>query len=214
MSSDPISSNPISSGAPDSDEKPGGDEQAPGSSGPGDGDSEEEAEEKTPLERSDRYTTGTVSQEKWIELMNRADPFEQSLRTRKAFDRTKPPARSIKAYRKETQYYLLNRGERPIERLRYRAFEVEVNVRRVESSQLCEAEGVPPESFFQVGEMKPQDQLRMAFSLVSAKWEGGDVFEAESGEKGDRLRIFDPTDPTPGISDLSAAPVEPVPIDS
>jgi hypothetical protein len=201
------------SDAPD-DEEPGGDEeQAPASSGPGGGNSEEEAEEQTPLERSDRYTTGTVSREKWIELMNRADPFEQSLRTQKEFDRTEPPGRSIKAYRKETRYYLLNRGERPVERLRYWAYEVDVNVRRVESSQLYEAEGVPPESFFQVGQMELQDQLRMAFALVSAQWEGGHVFEAESDEKGDRLRIFDPTDPTPGISDLSVAPVEPTPID-
>jgi hypothetical protein len=205
----------MSSSAPDSNEEPGGDqEQSAGSSGPGGGGgSEAEDEEKTPLERSDRYTTGTVSREKWIELMNRADPFEQSLQAQKEFDRTEPPARSIKAYQKETQYYLLNRGERPVERLRYRAYEVDVNVRRVERSQLYEVRDVPPGSFFQVGQMGLEDQLRMAFALAMARWEGGDVFEAESGEKGDRLHIFDPTDPTPGISDLSVAPVEPKPID-
>lgn len=204
----------MSSDAPQSDEEPGGDEQqAPDSSGPGGGDSEEDAEEKTPLERSDRYTTGTLSREKWIELMNRADPFEQSLRTQKEFNRTEPPARSVKAYQKETQYYLLNRGERLIERLRYRAYEVDVNVRRVERSQLYEVRDVPPESFFQVGQMELPDQLRMAFSLVSARWEGGHVFEAESGKNGDSLRIFKPTDPIPGKSDLSVAPVEPIPID-
>ncbi len=200
---------------PATDESDNDEEQASGSGGPGGEDSQQEAGEKTPLERSDRYTTTTVSEEEWIELMNRADPLEQRLQTQKAFDQTDPPARSIKAYQQETRYYLLNRGEMPIKRLRYRAYETDVNVHRVEDSQLYEARDLPPESFFQAGRIDLENQRRMAFALVFAEWEGGHTFEVEPEEDGQRIRLFDSADPvsSPDELDLSAAPVEPAPVD-
>lgn len=199
----------------DSDTPDRGEEQVAGSNRPNNKDSDEEGEEDSPLARSDRYTTGTVSREKWIEMMNQADSFDQSLQAKKEYGQTEPPVRSIKAYQQDTRYYLLNRGETPLERLRYRAYEVDVNLRRVEETQLYEVRDVPPESYFQVGEMDLEAQRRMAFTLVSAQWEDGHVFEAESRE-GRRLRMFDPADPVPSPErlGLSVTPAEPTPIES
>jgi hypothetical protein len=219
-SSTPDSSNKPVGDRPDgdepaTDESDNDEEQASGSRGPGGEESQQEAGEKTPLERSDRYTTTTVSEEEWIELMNRADPLEQRLQAQKAFDRTEPPARSIKAYQQETRYFLLYRGETPIKRLLYRAYETDVNVHTVEDSQLYEVQDLPPESFFQAGRMDLENQRRMAFALVFAEWEGGHVFEVEPEKDGRRIRLFDSTDPvsSPDDLDLSAAPVEPAPVD-
>lgn len=200
---------------PATDESDNDEEQTSGSGGPGGEDSQQEAGGKTPLERSDRYTTTTVSEEEWIELMNRADPLDQRLQAQKAFDRTEPPARSIKAYQQETRYYLLNRGEQPVERLRYRAYSTDVNVHRVEGSQLYEVQDLPPESFFQAGRMDLENQRRMAFTLVFAEWEGGHVFEVEPEEDVQRIRLFDSADrvSSPDELDLSVAPVEPAPVD-
>jgi len=204
--------NPMSSDAPDSDEKPGGDEeQAPDSSGPGG----EYPEEETPLERRDRYTTGTVSREEWIRLLNQADPWDRRLKAQKEFDRTDPPVRSVKIYRQETRYYLLNRGTQAIDRLRYRAHELDVNFRRAEGARLYELKGLPPESYVEVGRMDLGGQRRMVFTLVSARWEGGHTFEAESREDERRLRIFDHSDHVSSLDglDLSASPSEPVLVD-
>ena len=212
---DESTSDEPASDEPATDESDNDEEQTSGSGGPGGEDSQQEAGEKTPLERSDRYTTTTVSEEEWIELMNRADPLEQRLQAQKAFDRTEPPARSIKAYQQETRYFLLHRGETPIKRLRYRAYETDVNVHTVEDSQLYEVQDLPPESFFQAGRMDLENQRRMAFALVFAEWEGGHVFEVEPEEDGRRIRLFDSADPvsSPDELDLSAAPVEPAPVD-
>ncbi len=212
---DESTSDEPASDEPATDESDNDEEQASGLRRPGGEDSQQEAGEKTPLERSDRYTTTTVSEEEWIELMNRADPLEQRLQAQKAFDRTEPPARSIKAYQQETRYFLLHRGQTPIKRLRYRAYETDVNVYSVEDSQLYKVQNLPPESFFQAGRMDFENQRRMAFALVFAEWEGGHVFEVEPGEDGRRIRLFDSADPvsSPDELDLSAAPVEPAPVD-
>ena len=155
-----------------------------------------------------------ISEEEWMELMNRADPLEQRLRTQKEFNRLDPPAQSIKAYQQETQYYLLNRGQTPVKRLHYRAYETDVNVHRIKSSQLYEVQDFPPESFFQAGRMDLEGQRRMAFTLVLAEWGDGHVFEAEAESSGHRLRLFDPADPVSSPDDLglSVAPVEPTPV--
>jgi len=205
---------PDSDEEPDSDDGPGGDEeQAPGPSGPGG--SEEEAEGQTPLERSDRYTTGTVSREEWIRLLNEADPWDRRLKAQKEFERTEPPVRSVKICRQETRYYLLNRGEQAIDRLRYRAHKLDVNLRRAEGARLYELKDLPPESYVRVGRMDLGGQRRMVFTLVSARWEGGHAFEAGSRDDERRLRIFDHSDHVPSLDDLdlSAAPTEPVVVD-
>jgi hypothetical protein len=212
----------MSSDAPDSDEEPdsgdgpGGDEeQAPSSSGPGGGNSKDEAEGQTPLEKSDRYTTGTVSREEWIRLLNEADPWDQRLKAQKEFERTDPPVRSVKIYRQKTRYFLLNRGKQAIDRLRYRAHELDVNLRRAEGARLYELKDLPQESYVEVGRMDLGGQRRMTFTLVSARWEGGQTFEAESRDDERRLPIFDHSDHVPSLDglDLSAAPTEPVVVD-
>lgn len=185
------------------------------SSNSGTGDSEDH-DRTGASERSSHHKAGTVSEKEWIEIMNRADPFEQSLRARKQFNRIEPLAQSIKAYRKGTQYYLLNRGERLIERLRYRALKVDVNVRRARLSQLYEVRDLPPESFFQAGTMNLPGQQRMHFTLVLAQWENDHVFESESCDDERRLRLFSPTDPVPSLDrlDLAVVPVDPTPVGS
>jgi hypothetical protein len=201
---------------PMSSDAPGGDEeQSPSSSGPGGEGSEEEAAGQTPLERSDRYTTGTVSREEWIRLLNEADPWDRGLKAQKEFERTEPPVRSIKAYRKETYYYLLNRGEQAIDRLRYRAHKLDVNLRRAERTRLYELKDLPPESYVKVGRMDLGGQRRMVFTLLSARWEGGHAFEAESRDDERRLPVYDHSDRVPPLDglDLSAAPSEPVVVD-
>lgn len=179
-------------------------------------DSEGEAKEDDPLARSDRYTRTTVSREEWIRLLNQADPWDRRLKAQKEFEETHPPVRSVKAYRQGTEYYLLNRAEEAIQRLRYRTCELDVNTRRAKQAQLYEMEEFPPKSYAEVGRMDLEGQRRMAFWLALAEWEGGRCFEAEAREEERRLRVFDLSDRVPSLDtlDLSAAQSSPTLIDS
>jgi hypothetical protein len=170
-------------------------------------DSEGEAEGDDPVARSDRYTRGTVSREEWIRLLNQADPWDRRLKAQKEFEETHPPVRSVKAYRRGTDYFFLNRGEEAIQRLRYRACQVDVNTRRAKEAQLYEMEGFPPKSYVQIGRMDLESQRRMAFWLALAEWEGGHVYKAEARQDERRLRIFDHSDDVPSLDvlDLSIA---------
>jgi hypothetical protein len=174
-------------------------------------DSEGKAEGDDPVARSDRYTRTTVSREEWFRMLNQADPWDRRLKAQKDFERADSPVRSVKAYRQGTDYYLLNRGEKAIGRLRYRACEVDVNTRRAKQTQLYEIRGFPPKSYVKVGRMDLESQRRMAFWLALAEWEGGHCFEAEAGEEERRLRVFDHSDHVPTLDalDLSAAQFEP-----
>jgi hypothetical protein len=178
-------------------------------------DSEGEAKEDDPLARSDRYTRTTVSREEWIRLLNQADPWDRSLKAQKEFEETHPPVRSVKAYRQGTEYYLLNRAEEAIQRLRYRTCELDVNTRRAKQAQLYEMEEFPPKSYTEVGRMDLEGQRRMAFWLALAEWEGGHIYKAEAREEERRLRVFDPSDSVPSLDtlDLSALQSEPTPVD-
>jgi hypothetical protein len=197
----------------DSDRESSDDQQAESGPGGQEGeDSEGEAKEDNPVARSDRYTRTTVSREEWIRLLNQADPWDRRLKAQKEFERTDPLVRSLKAYCQGTDYYLLNRGEQAIRRLRYRACELDVNTRCAKGAQLYEMEEFPPKSHVEVGQMDLEGQRRMAFWLALAEWEGGRCFEAEAQEGEHRLRIFDHSDGVPSLDmldDLSAAQSEP-----
>ena len=191
-------------------------QEGAGSADQGDEESESGTSEDDPVARSDRYTRGTVSREEWIRLLDQADPWDRRFKAQKEFERTDPPVRSVKAYRWGTDYYLLNRGEQAIQRLRYRACELDVNTRRVKRAQLCQVQGFPPESHVEVGRMDLEDQRRMAFWLALARWEGGRSFEAEAREEKHRLRVFDHSDGVPSLDmlDLLAARSEPTIVNS
>ena len=180
------------------------------------GDSEGEAKGDDPLARSDRYTRTTVSREEWIRLLNQADSWDRRLKAQKEFERTDPLVQSVKAYLRGRQYYLLNRGEEAIQRLRYRACEWDVNTRRVKQTQLREVQGLPSKSYVEVGRMGLEGQRRMAFRLALAEWEGGHIYKAEAREEERRLRVFDPSDSVPSLDtlDLSGAQSSPTLIDS
>lgn len=58
------------------------------------------------------------------------DPWDQTPRAQEEFEQTEPPVETTKAYRREARYYLLHRSETAVDRLRYRAYDVDVNLRQ------------------------------------------------------------------------------------
>lgn len=160
-------------------------------------------EDYDPVEESDRFTRHTPTREEWIEMLNRADPWDQNLRAQKEFEQTEPRAEAIKAYRQEFRYYLLHRGEAAIDRLRYLAHDVDVNLRRTERTTLYELRDLPPQSYVEVGRIDLGGQRRMIFDLVSVEWADGRVHEEER-----RLRIFDHSDRVPSLEAMGLSLVE------
>lgn len=168
-------------------------------------------EDEGPIEGSDLHTRGTPTWEEWTEMLNRADPWDQTLRAQEEFEQTEPPVEAIKAYRREARYYLLHRGKTAVDRLRYRAYNVDVDLRWAERPTLYELRDLPPRSVVEVGRIDLGGQRRMLFTLVAVKWSVGRVHEC--GRKGERwLRIFDHSDGVPTLEALDLSPVEQEPV--
>jgi hypothetical protein len=126
----------------------------------------------TPSGRVDREG-GTVSKEKWIEMLNAADPWDRSLRKRKEFEKSHPREEAIKLLRNGRQHYLLNRLRIGIDRLRYRTQIVSDPSTEETEPETFELTDLPPESFVGIGPVPGEAQRFQVVQLVEVEWIDG-----------------------------------------
>ena len=153
----------------------------------------------------------TLSREKWIELTNRADPMERSLRHRMDFERTEPPVEALTLFRNGTKYHLLHRGDAPITEVRYRTIDYDVNTGQIREVRLCTFGPFPPRTRIQIGSMDLPRFRRTRAELLVVEWTGGRVWTGRRA-----LTMFEPSSGIPPLHalDLSPASGDPVCLDT
>ena len=130
----------------------------------------------TPSGRVDREG-GTVSEEKWIEMLNAADPWDRSLQRRKEFERSHPREEAIKLLREGRQHYLLNRSGMGIDRICYRTQIVRDHSTEETEPETFELADLPPESFVGIGPVPGEAQSSQVVQVVAVEWIDGIIAE-------------------------------------
>ena len=114
-----------------------------------------------------------MSEEKWIEMLNAADPWERSIQKRKEFERSHPREKAIKLLREGRQHYLLNRSTMGIDRLRYRTQIVNDYSTEEAEAKTFELSHFPPESVVGIGLVPPEAQRSQVVQVIEVEWRDG-----------------------------------------
>ena len=130
-----------------------------------------------PGQAKQSYSSGTVSREKWIEMMNRANPLDRHLMEKKEFEKQEPPEEAIKLFRDGRIRYLLNFSPVDITRLRYRKRPGH-RTKDVDPAPLdMEVEGLPARSYVAVDDGFDPNVDTSSFALIEAAWADGSTFK-------------------------------------
>jgi hypothetical protein len=176
---------------------------------------EESQDSKNDSEDEDNgpnYSTGRLTFEEWNRMATEANPLDSYLKKKKEFEETEPPIEAIKLYREERTYYLLNRGSRAIESLRYRVAHRDVNTKQVQKIVRYEVKDLPSHSYVEIAEMDLDGETRIQVELQRVVWQEGDPVEEPRV-----LTLYQPTGggvPPIDQQELETAGVEPVVVES
>ena len=175
-------------------------------------DSQDSKNDSEDEENEPNYSTGRLTFEEWNRMATEANPLDSYLKKKKEFEKTEPPIEAIKLYREERTYYLLNRGSRAIESLRYRVAHRDVNTKQIQKILRYEVKDLPPCSYVEIGEMDLEGETRIQVELQKVTWQ-----EGEPVEEPRVLTLYQPTGggmPPIERQEIEPAGAEPVAVES
>jgi hypothetical protein len=110
-----------------------------------------------------------------------------SARAKKQFARTDRPTDALKIFRQGGRYYLLNRANTAIDRIRFESARRHVRLRNESDGKVRELCGLPARSYVPVGSVRPRSHTEAIYRLFLADWQDGPTW---SGEQ--MLRVYSP----------------------
>jgi hypothetical protein len=119
-----------------------------------------------------------MSREEWMEACTRANPLDNYLRKKKAFETSEPREKALKLLRSRGQHYLLNRASIGIETLRYDVQVVSDLGKEESGRETYVLADLPSTSFVGIGPVPRAAQRSRKVWIVQVEWKDGETVEA------------------------------------
>lgn len=124
----------------------------------------------TPNGRVDLHSSKALSQDEWIEELNRCNPLDRYAKRQKAFHEPETALDGLILFREQCAYYLLNRSGRAIDELRVEALEADDLNRVLSGPTAYRIEDIPRASYVKLNAAAPEPQRKTVYRLTRVVW--------------------------------------------